>query len=203
MRAKGLAAAGAVFGALAAAGCGGHSAIAGNQHRHAPTSAGAATTDTTTAAPATPSPVATVATLQGNCQMGFEWPTVNPDGTLSVSQYSGFRPGTPRPLTVPTGDYQGTYDPAMAYQLTLVNDSQTTAAVDSFAVVFYDSAGTEAGSDQQSAGNPASYIVPGQSLTWTELADQTVSGYGDGGNDANIPAHAATCSLVQWYRPAP
>jgi hypothetical protein len=36
----------------------------------------------------------------------------------------------------------------MAYQFTLTNDSAATADVTRFAVVFYDTAGTETGSNQ-------------------------------------------------------
>jgi hypothetical protein len=93
----------------------------------------------------------------------------------------------------------GTYwAPAMAYQLTLTNDSGSTADVTGFAVVFYDASGAEAASDQQAG---TGFITPGQSLTWTELASQTIDGDGDGGSDPNIPASAATCQLVQWYQP--
>jgi hypothetical protein len=88
--------------------------------------------------------------------------------------------------------------PALAYQLTLTNTSASTADVAGFGVVFYDAAGAEAGSDQQDA---TGFIVPGQSLTWTELADRAVDGWGDGGQDGSIPADAATCQLITWYHP--
>jgi hypothetical protein len=97
-------------------------------------------------------------------------------------------------------DAGGPPDPILAYQLTLTNDSGATADVTGFAVVFYDSTGAEAGSDQESASG---FIVPGQSLAWTVIEDHTIHGYGDDSNQewmqtGGIPPGAATCQLVRW-----
>jgi hypothetical protein len=143
--------------------------------------------------PAAPSPVDTSASVTGHCVMGYESPTVDSNG-FPQSDYSGFQAGPPEGSII-DGNY---WAPAMAYQLTLTNDSGNTADVAGFAVVFYDASGAEAGSDQQDG---TGFITPGQSLTWAELASRAVDGSGDGGV-ANIPIAAATCQLVQWYRPA-
>ena len=145
------------------------------------------------ASPPQPAPVDTSAALDGNCVMGYESPTIGSDGFVQ-SDYRGFQAGPPTGSTI-DGDY---WAPAMAYQLTLTNNSGVTADVAQFAVVFYDATGTEVGSDQQDA---TGFITPGQSLTWTELSDSAVDGTGDGGSDPNIPVAAATCQLVQWYHP--
>jgi hypothetical protein len=145
------------------------------------------------ATPAPPSPVDTSATISGNCVMGYESPTIGSNG-YPQSDYSNFQAGPPKGSTI-DGNY---WAPAIAYQLTLTNDSGSTADVTGFAVVFYDASGAEAGSDQQAG---TGFITPGQSLTWTELASLAVDGSGDGGSDPNIPASAATCQLVQWYQP--
>ncbi len=92
-------------------------------------------------------------------------------------------------------------DATLAYQLTLTNDSASTADVTGFAVVFYNSAGTEYGSDQEQASG---FITLGQSLSWTVIEDHTLRGYGDDPNEqlsqtANIPLGATTCQLVEWY----
>ncbi len=91
-------------------------------------------------------------------------------------------------------------DGTLAYQLTLTNDSAYTAEVTGFAVAFYDSAGTEMGSDQEQASG---FITQGQSLEWTVIENHTLRGYGDDPNGlaqtANIPLGATTCQLVTWY----
>jgi hypothetical protein len=143
--------------------------------------------------PAPPSAVDTTATISGNCVMGYESPTIDSNG-FPQGNYSSFQAGPPKGSTI-DGNYRA---PAMAYQLTLTNDSGSTADVTGFAVVFYDASRAEAGSDQQAG---TGFITPGQSLTWTELASLAVDGSGDGGSDPNIPAAAATCQLVQWYHP--
>ena len=148
-----------------------------------------------TAASATlpqPAPVNTSATISSNCVMGYESPTTNSSGFPQSGDYSNFQAGPPMGSTI-----DGTYlAPAMAYQLTLTSTSNVTADVTGFAIVFYDTSGAETGSDQQDG---TGFITPGQSLTWTELANQAVDGDGDGGTDPNIPVTAATCQLVQWY----
>lgn len=144
---------------------------------------------------AAPSPVSTTASASGTCVMGYEM--------IGGGRASGYFQTGQAPPAAPGGNgFDTGLDPALAYQLTLTNDSQATAEVTAFAVVFYNSAGAEDGSDQPELSQTA-FIVPGQSLTWTELADQTVNGYGSGGNDANIPSDATSCALVQWYHPAP
>jgi hypothetical protein len=137
--------------------------------------------------------VDTTAAISGNCVVGYESAAIDSNG-FPQSDYSGFQAGPPEGSTI-DGNY---WAPAMAYQLTLTNDSGSTADVTGFAVVFYDASGHEAGSDQQAG---TGFITPGQSLTWTELASLAVDGSGDGGSDPNIPASAATCQLVQWYQP--
>jgi hypothetical protein len=141
--------------------------------------------------PSSPPSESTTVNISGNCIIGYELPA-GEGNNIDTTQYDGFVPGAARGETI-----EGTYfSPAMAYQLTLRNPSNGSVDITGFAVVFYDSAGSEAGSDQQSTQE---FITAGQSLTWTELADTTTVGYGDGGNDPNIPNDAATCQLVKWY----
>ena len=140
------------------------------------------------ASPPPPSPVATSASLTGNCVMGYE--TFN----AATYAYGRFHAGSP-----PASTGRG-YGPALAYQLTLTNDSSNTADVAQFAVVFYDSTGAEAGSDTQYLLQDT-FITPAQSLTWTEMSNTATNGTGTGGTDHSIPANAASCQLVQWYHP--
>lgn len=91
------------------------------------------------------------------------------------------------------------YPPVPVYQLTLTNISSATADVAGFAVVFYDSSGTELGSDQKTS--TASFITSGQSLTWDEYSTTDTSGNTYSPGTANVPADAATCQLVQWDHP--
>jgi hypothetical protein len=145
--------------------------------------------------PAAPSPVSTDATLTSMCTMGYENTTIDNSGNATFD-YDNSTLGTPQGVTI-QGNY---YAPALAYELTLGNTSQNTANVTGFAVVFYDSTGSEAGSDQQGVGGGGStFITAGQSLTWTELSSTALDGTGAGGYDGSIPANAATCNLVQWY----
>lgn len=150
----------------------------------------------TPTAPA-PSPVSTQATLSGRCAMGWEWDsngTSSADGIFRAGAYpssGAFAPGS------------SSGDPVLAYRLMLTNKSAVTADVAGFAVAFYDASGTEARSDEETASG---FITPGQSLTWTVIEDQSVSGYGDDPNQqlaqtGNIPSGAATCQLVQWTHP--
>lgn len=141
--------------------------------------------------PPPPSPVSTTASLISNCVMGWEW---TPNSTSAADGV--FRAGA-RPAGT------GSRDPALAYQVTLTSTSVATADVTGFAVAFYDTSGSEAGSDQEQTSG---FITPGQSLSWTFIEDHTVSGYGDDPNEqlaqtGNIPAGAATCQLVQWDHP--
>ncbi len=145
--------------------------------------------------PAVPSPVSTAANLSSNCVVGWASPILQ-DGYANGGTYGNFTLGHgPRHINI-----QGSsFETALGYQLTLTNISANTAEVTGFAVVFYDRYGTELGSDQQAT--VSNFITPGQSLTWTEIANGTqISHYGTAGN-ANVPVGAATCDLVQWYHP--
>ena len=140
--------------------------------------------------PSAPAPAGTSASLTGMCTMGYEWTPNNTDAATGV-----FISGPPAP-----GTSDG--DPALAYRLTLTNDSGSTADVSGFAVVFY-SGSAEAGSDQEQA---TGFITPGQSLAWTVIEDHTVSGYGDDPTQqlmqtGSIPAGTDSCQLVQWDHP--
>ena len=174
--------AGAVVAVLLTGGLINKSADVVGKTLHAPSAA--ATTPAAVTPPA-PSPVSTAANVTSRCVMGSETSTAS-------GPWGNFTAG---PVTGSAGD------PALAYQLTLTDNSANTAEVTGFAVVFYDAAGQEAGSDQE--GVTPEFIVGEQSLTWTELASATLQGDGDGGQDSSIPASAATCSLVQWYAPPP
>ena len=132
--------------ACMAAGCG----SPGN----APTAASSASpaAPPSAAAPPPPAPVNTAATVTGNCAMGYGSPTAG-SGGAPQGDYSGFTAGPPKGSTI-----AGTYwPPAMAYQLTLTDNSGSTADVTGFAVVFYDANGTKAGSDQR---NATGFITP-------------------------------------------
>jgi hypothetical protein len=145
---------------------------------------GAATVPPPALASTAPAPVSTTASLAGTCTMGWEWMEYSASAASSAS----FTPGPPSTGT-------GTGDAVMAYQVTLTNNSASTADVGGFAVVFYD-AGTEDGSDQEPA---SSFLVPGQSLTWTIAEDETVHGFGDGVNGpSDIPEGAGSCQFLQW-----
>ncbi len=133
--------------------------------------------------PPPPAPVSTAATLTGTCTPGY-FPT---------GQGAVFEPGPPQGQTI-SGTY---YPPVPAYQLTLANDSGNTADVGGFAVVFYDSNGTELGSDKEAVSE--TFIAAGQSLTWTEQAPPPAGVTGFDGT-ANIPDGSATCDLVTWYQ---
>jgi hypothetical protein len=144
--------------------------------------------------PSAPAPVSTAARLTSNCVMGYEQPTLDSNGFATSDYNSGFLAGPPEGVKL-GGNY---YAPALAYQVTLTDNSASTASVAAISVIFYDASGTEAGSDQQST---TGLIAGGQSLTWTELASTAVDGSGDGGNDPGIPASAASCDLVGWSGP--
>jgi hypothetical protein len=100
------------------------------------------------------------------------------------------------------------YAAAAAYQLTLTNTGSTTAAVDGFVVAFYNSSGQELGSDQENLSGPT-YITAGQSLAWTQVAQDDMLGNAladdlnvAGNSDASIPAGGfATCELAAWLYP--
>jgi hypothetical protein len=139
----------------------------------------AAPAATTASAPPTP-PVATTASLSSKCVTGFV--TIDPD-TGQAAAFSPF----PGPSSYPSGtEIKG------GYQVTLTNISDVTAETSSFAVVFY-SGGAETGSDTQDTGD--SFIIPGQSLTWTETTTVMNAGT-DGAVDTS-----ATCAMVKWTYP--
>lgn len=121
---------------------------------------------------APPSPTASIT---GDCELGY----------LPTGQGAVFIPGAPQGQTI-DGTY---YPPMLAYRLTLTDPGDSsTADVNGFAVAFYDSAGSELGSDSQNVAQ--TFVTAGQALSWTENA-----------NNANIPSGAATCKLVEWYHP--
>lgn len=116
-----------------------------------------------------PSPASTTASLTSICQTGF----IDPDSGSFVK-------------ALPAADLNSDVStPETAYLLTLTNNGNATADVAGFAVTFYDSSGNELGSDQENY--ESGFITPGQRLDWTVNSEQ-----------GNVPANAATCSLVQW-----
>lgn len=140
---------------------------------------------TKTVTPPPPSPVSTTVSLTSRCVVGY----------IPTGQGAVFVQGQPRGQTL-DGTY---YPPVPGYQLTLINIASATADVNGFAVVFYDSTGTELGSDQETAAE--SFITSGQSLTWDEYSGTDADGNSDSLGHANVPAGAATCQLVQWDHP--
>jgi len=102
--------------------------------------------------PPAPGPVSTQATVTSSCVMGF----------IPTGQGAVFVTGAPQGQTI-SGTY---YPPVPGYQLTITDNAAATADVAGFAVVFYDSAGTELGSDKENVTEQ--FITAGQSLTWTE-----------------------------------
>jgi len=90
-----------------------------------------------------------------------------------------------------------TTDPADGqYEVTLDNNGSVTADVTGFSVAFFTGdtgSPTETGSVD--AGPFSTFILPGQSLTWTETTNMMQAGQ-DGAYDTS-----ATCTLVQWYHP--
>jgi hypothetical protein len=138
-----------------------------------------------TITPAVPGPVSTTASLTSRCVIGY----------MPTGQGAVFVQGQPRGQTL-DGTY---YPPVPGYELTLTNNSSATADVTGFAVVFYDSTGTELGSDQETANE--SFITEGQSLSWTEYSGTDADGNSDSLGNANVPAGAAICQLVQWDHP--
>jgi archaellum component FlaF (FlaF/FlaG flagellin family) len=168
--------------ALALAGCGGSQAS---------TSTPASTTPA-----AAPAPVSTTATLTSTCTMGYEEDQPDINGYAS-GQYGAF--STQGGGANIGGNH---YAPALAFQMTLSNPGSATANVDTIAIVFFDTSGTEQGSVTAPA---TGYIVPGQSLTWTVRSPLATDGSGTGSNgdqaNSTIPLTAASCSLVSWYMP--
>jgi hypothetical protein len=146
--------------------------------------------------PPSPGPVSGSATLSGTCEMGYE--PANGDGSGQVAGYGPFVQGPPGP---PVGIGGTRYEPTLSYQVAFTDTGSTTAQIGGFAVAFYDAAGNEVGSDQASAGD--TFITANQTLSWTEYSPTDTAGnglYGSaaGTSDSNIPAGAATCSVLQW-----
>lgn len=127
-----------VTGKLAGSEAHGVAKAAGHKARHHAPSTQAAVANTippTTQPVGPPSPVSTAATLNSTCTVGF-----TPTGQGAV-----FAPGPPKDQVI-----NGTTYPAIpSYQLVLNNNSGSTADINGFAVVFYDSSGTELGSDKE------------------------------------------------------
>ena len=116
-------------------------------------------------------------------------------GSIPGGQGAVFVAGAPQDQTI-----QGTYYPAtVGYQLTVTNNSANTADINGFAVVFYDSTGSELGSDREDVTE--TFLTTGQSLTWTEYSATDTQGNASNLGHANIPAGSATCQIVEWYHP--
>lgn len=153
-----------------------------------PTTAAAPPPSVTT--PPAPAPVSTQATVSAGCVPGVY--------DITAGHFYSMTDLTSG-MTTRSGDHM-----AEAYQLTLTDTSPSaTAGVTGFAVVFYSGSGQELTSDQQTIG--ATFITPGQSLTWTEYPWGTSSA-GQGASVGPFAAgetgavdSAATCQLVQWY----
>lgn len=60
------------------------------------------------------------------------------------------------------------------YQITLTNNGSSTADITGWAVAFYDSSGTELGSDEQ--GISDEFLTSSQSFTWTRYAPDDTAG---------------------------
>jgi hypothetical protein len=116
-------------------------------------------------------------------------------GFIPSGQGAVFVAGTPQGQTI-NGSY---YPPIPGYQLTITDSSAATADIDGFAVVFYDSSGTELGSDKEDVTEQ--FITAGQSLTWTEYSPTDTAGNTHDFGRATISSGAATCQLVTWYHP--
>ena len=90
-----------------------------------------------------------------------------------------------------------TTDPAAGqYLVTLTNKGSVAADVTGFSVAFFTGSGSspsETGSAD--AGPFDTFLLPGQSLTWTEDTTMMQSGQ-TGAYDTS-----ATCTLVRWYHP--
>lgn len=143
-------------------------------------------TSTVTTLPAS-APVPASATLPSTCVVGY---TPSPRGPA-------FIPGPPPPNPART-TIQGTaYYPTPGYQLTLRNDSAAWILIDGFRIVFYDTHGTEIGSDQETLNEV--FLNTGQSFTRREYSQATTEGTRSGRGTATIPASSATCHLATLY----
>lgn len=125
--------------------------------------------------------------LPSTCVVGY---TPSPRGPA-------FIPGPPPPNPART-TIQGTaYYPTPGYQLTLRNDSAATIWINGFRTVFYDTHGTEIGSDQETLNEVL--LKTGQSFTWREYSEANTEGTGSGLGTATIPASSTTCHLATLY----
>lgn len=161
-------------------------ACSGQPATTSPAATAAPATPAAAASPSAPGPVSTAATLSGKCTMGSV-----PSGQGAV--FTSGAPGAPQVIS-------GTdYYPVVGYQLTLTNNGSATADIDGWVAAFYDSSGTELGSDEQNISDQ--FLTSGQSFTWTEYApDDTAGNSQNFGDDQNIPADgsAASCQIIQW-----
>ena len=148
-----------------------------------PRSPGTGTIATLTA----PSPASPGASLPSTCVVGY---TPSPRGPAFV-------PGPPPPNPARTTIQGAAYYPTAGYQLTLRNDSTATVHIDGFRTVFYDTHGTETGSDQETINEVS--LSTGQSFTWREYSEVNTEGSGSGLGAATIPAISATCQLITLY----
>jgi hypothetical protein len=144
-----------------------------------------------TAPPTQAGPVSNDADLTDICTMGF----------MPTGQGAVFQEGPPQ-----TQHFNGeSYYPVVGYQLALTNNGITTADIAGWVVAFYDSSGTELGSDQEQNDNDeGEFLTAGQTLTWDEYAPDDTDGNPENfGDDRSIPSDgsAATCQLVEWLQP--
>ena len=145
----------------------------------------------------------------------------------SLASLTGNTTSDPAPAVTDTPSATGTcslqaasqpYDPntnqytAPTYTVTLTNTSTVPDDISQIAIVFYDTVGSEDGSDQQMTSG---IIARGQSLSWSftipdsligsPVQTGTVTSANDGGaywNDGDSldvsPVIPATCQFVQW-----
>jgi len=127
---------------------------------------------------------------------GCSGPTPRPVAKATSSSPTAAPTASPVSATAKL-DGTCTTDPADGqYEVTLDNNGSVTADVTGFSVAFFTGdtgSPTETGSVD--AGPFSTFILPGQSLTWTETTNMMQAGQ-DGAYDTS-----ATCTLVQWYHP--
>lgn len=192
----------ALLGVVVAIGIGIGAALALGHHSTDPTATPAAQTTSPTAQPSptspgptAPAPVSTDATVSGTCSTGI-------DDLTSQSFYPMSGMIGSSPSYAPIGDQV-----AEAYQMTLTNNGSTAAQVNGFSAVFYDGQGNETTSDTETFDS-ATFLEPGQSLTWTEYPWGQYSNYH---GTASVGPYAggvegaydtsATCQIAQWTHP--
>jgi hypothetical protein len=141
----------------------------------APHGVPSSSSSSSSSAPA-PAPVSTTAQLEGSCALG--WENYRPSTTL-------YGPFTEFPHT---RDGQA---PAPAYQVTLTNTSSATARLGSWVITYENKQGQETGSANGGPDTEPTYILPGQTLTFTEST-------ADNSGMAPLPAGAHSCQFLQW-----